>query len=100
MKGSNFRQFAGEGLGQGAGRLGRSGWLRLGLLAALLILVLGGGGGPEPGPIELDRLSTWPGYGRGPAADVAVANGTAFVAVEQGGLLVVDVTSPSHPVGL
>jgi len=70
-------------------------WLRLTVLVALVALVLGGAADPESGPALLDRLGSWPGFGRGPAADVAVANHHAFVAIEEGGLLVLDVTDPS-----
>lgn len=82
----------GAWLRESARRLSGLRWLRLTVLATLAALVLGGVGGPDSGPALLDRLGSWPGYGRGPAADVAVANHYAFVAIEEGGLLVLDIT--------
>jgi len=87
----------GAWLRESASRLSGARWLRLSVLATLAALVLGGVGGPDSGPALLDRLGSWPGYGRGPAADVAVANHYAFVAIEEGGLLVLDITDPSKP---
>lgn len=71
-------------------------WLRLGALATLVALVLGGTGDPETEYSPLERLASWPGYGRGPAVDIAVANDHAFVAIEEGGLLVLDISDPGR----
>jgi hypothetical protein len=71
-------------------------WLRLGVSLILVALVLGAAGNPETGLKLLERIGGWPGYSRGPAADVAVANHHAFVAIEEGGLLVLDITNPSQ----
>jgi len=73
-------------------------WLRLSVLAVLAALVLGAVGDKGYGPAPLDLLGSWPGYGRGPAAEAAVADHYAFVAIEEGGLLVLDISEPSRPV--
>lgn len=78
-------------------RFDASPWLRLAGCVLLAGLVLGGSGGPQPGPGLPERLGSWPGFGRGPAADIAVANGHAFVAIEEGGLLVLDLADANHP---
>ncbi len=72
-------------------------WLRLLASVGLVVLLLGSVGGPQPGP-GVVRVGSWPGFGRGPAADIAVAGHYLFVPIEQGGLRVLDATDPSHPV--
>jgi hypothetical protein len=66
---------------------------RLFLVAGLAFLAVGGAG---PGEL-LEWVASWPGYGRGPALDVAVAGRYAYVAAGTGGLSVVDVGDPTQP---
>jgi hypothetical protein len=77
-------------------------WSRRGLFASLAILTaltLGGGGkDPRSGSVLLERVGSWPGFTRGPALSVAVADHHAFVAIGEGGLAVLDVTDPAKPV--
>lgn len=72
-------------------------WFCLSALTFGLVLLLGGGKGPEPGPVVFNRLGAWPGFGRGPAADIAVVGDKAFVPSEQGGLLILDVADAVNP---
>jgi hypothetical protein len=68
--------------------------MRLIMLTALTALVLGPGLGPD----LLERVGSWPGFTRGPASEVAVAGHYAYVAIGEGGLLVLDVADPARPV--
>lgn len=61
-------------------------------------LALGSGFNSGSGSKLLERVGSWPGYGRGPAADVALAGNYAYLAIEEGGLLVLDITDPARPV--
>ncbi|HOX01930.1 MAG TPA: leucine-rich repeat protein [Verrucomicrobiota bacterium] len=40
----------------------------------------------------------WPGYARGSASTVIVTNNIAYIAAESGGLIIMDVSDPAHPV--
>lgn len=46
----------------------------------------------------LPRVGSWPGFTRGPASDAAIAGNYAYVAIGQGGLIILDMTEPSNPV--
>src|SRR5439155_9891298 len=48
-------------------------------------------------PVHPTFKSHWPGYGAGRAWDVQVENGLAYVAIEDGGLLILDVNEPARP---
>lgn len=72
--------------------------LRLVLLAILAGLGLGGvvhESPPRPGLLQW--VGSWPGHARGPAWDVALAGSYAYVALGDGGLLILDVSNPAHP---
>ena len=70
-------------------------WNQQGLLASLVILTvltLGGmGKDPRLSSALLERVGSWPGFTRGPALSVAVADHHAYVAIGEGGLAVLDV---------
>jgi hypothetical protein len=80
-------------------RVGRLPQVRLTMLAIGSALALGGVATP-PGtaPAGMERVGSWPGYARGPALDVALAGHFAYVAIGEGGLLVLDVADPAKPV--
>src|SRR6266516_4477500 len=48
-------------------------------------------------PVHASFKSHWPGYSAGRAWDVAVEDDLAYVAVEDGGLLILDVSAPNRP---
>ncbi|MBI4325006.1 MAG: hypothetical protein HY674_07045 [Chloroflexi bacterium] len=47
-------------------------------------------------PVSLTLKGAWPGHARGPARDVAVQGQYAYVAAGEGGLIIVDVSDPTH----
>ncbi len=49
-------------------------------------------------PVSLTLKGQWPGHARGTARDVAVQGKYAYVAAQAGGLVIVDVSDPTHPV--
>ena len=63
---------------------------RLGLLTAAMLFITGAA--------WFTPLGSWPGFPRGPALAVAVSGHYAYVAAEEGGLLVFDVSDPGQPV--
>ncbi len=72
--------------------------IRLILLVCLMALTMGGtGDGPQWNVPALEKVGLWPGYGRGPAIDLAVADHYCYVAMEDGGLAVLDIATPSQP---
>ena len=46
----------------------------------------------------LERIGSWPELTRGPALDVAITDHYAYVAIGHGGLIILDVSDPTHPV--
>ena len=62
-----------------------------------LILAFIGMGGVSRSPGFLERVGTWPDFGRGPALDVAVSGQYAYVAIGEGGLLILDITDLTQP---
>ena len=77
------------------GRLSRSPQLRLLFLGALTALAIGGTG---PGPSLLQRVASWPEARRGPVSAIDVSGHYGFVAIGEGGLLVLDLADPARPV--
>lgn len=76
----------------------RQAWCSL-LLAALAIFGMGGVMLTPPASSGLlQRIGSWPAQARGPARDVALAGHFAYVAIGEGGLLVLDVADPAKPV--
>ena len=72
---------------------------RLICVAILSALALGGvSKTPESGPDLLERVGSWPGFTRGPALSVGLADHHAYVAIGEGGLAVLDVVDPAKPV--
>jgi hypothetical protein len=65
------------------------------VLAALIACVL-----PThaQGSVGFRKVSSWPGFVRGTPIDVIVVNNFAYVAMGEGGLCIVDVTSRNAPV--
>jgi hypothetical protein len=62
------------------------------LLALAVVL------GPVPSPGNPVLVGQWPGYARGNANGVFVTNNLAFIAADAGGLIIMDVSNPAHPV--
>ena len=54
-------------------------------------------GGVSRSPGFLERVGTWPDFTRGPALDVAVSGQYAYVAIGEGGLLILDISDPTQP---
>ncbi len=66
------------------------------LFCGLVVLSLGG---TVPKRVDLlERVGSWPGYGRGPVMDLALEGGYAYLALGEGGLQVLDVSNPAGPV--
>jgi len=49
------------------------------------------------GPISVNFINQWPGYPRGNAYSVAVSGKYAFVAAQEGGLQIIDISNPPNP---
>ena len=67
-------------------------------MTALVALALGGAKPTDAGSSRLERIGSWPEFARGPALDVAIASHYAYVAIGEGGLVVLDMANPAHPV--
>lgn len=72
--------------------------LRIALLAVFAFLGFGGvtkipGGKGN----TLERIGSWPEHTRGPALDVSITDHYAYVAIGDGGLIILDVSDPAHP---
>ena len=76
-------------------RVSRTPQIRLIFLAALTALALGAAG---PGPGLLQRVASWPGITRGPVSAIDVSGHYGFVAIGEGGLLILDLADPAKPV--
>jgi len=86
-------------VGRGIRTLSGSPQLRLLFLAILLAPALGAvKPAPRAGADLLERIGSWPGFTRGPVSDVAVADNYAYVAIGEGGLIILDMTEPANPV--
>jgi len=48
--------------------------------------------------VKLTLKGVWPGHARGPAQDIAVQGQYAYVAAQEGGLIILDVSDPANPV--
>jgi hypothetical protein len=44
--------------------------------------------------------SQWPGYGRGAVQGLAISGNYAYVAVSDGGMTVLDISDPTHPIAV
>lgn len=72
--------------------------VRMVLLAGLAALTLGGGAaGPDVRSGWLERVGSWPGVTRGPAASVGLLERHALVAIGEGGLSVTTSPKRSQP---
>ena len=94
MKSLTWSPLTSTGFKRLINRLFRSRLLRL---CFTLILAFIGMGGVSWSPGFLERIGTWPDFGRGPALDVAVSGQYAYVAIGEGGLLILDTTDPTQP---
>src|SRR3954468_9061712 len=54
--------------------------------------------GQTAGSFGFRKISSWPGFVRGTPADVVVIDNYAYIAMGEGGLCIVDVTSRTEPV--
>jgi uncharacterized delta-60 repeat protein len=52
------------------------------------------------GPVNLERVGTWPGFSAGRAVDVVVEGNRCYVALSEGGLAIFDVSDPLRPMPL
>ena len=94
MKSLTWSPLTSTGFKRFINRLFRSRLLRL---FFTLILAFIGMGGVSRSPGFLERVGTWPDFGRGPALDVAVSGQYAYVAIGEGGLLILDITDLTQP---
>jgi hypothetical protein len=71
---------------------------RLRLLCALFAtIVISLQAQQQPGSYGFRKVGSWPGYVRGNPRDIVVLDKTAFIAMGEGGLCIVDVTSRANP---
>jgi len=68
---------------------------RFHLVALLLIITRTACLGAQS--LELVRMGSWPGYARGTPYDIVLADNKAFIAADQGGLLIFDITNLKAP---